>query len=71
MVEEVGNFPREDLLEVISPIVLDGGNSLELQAIASLALGMIFIGTCDNDAAESILGILMEKTEEELKKPLA
>lgn len=46
---------RADLLEAISPIVLDTSNTLELQAIAALAIGIIYVGTCDEDAAQSIL----------------
>mmetsp|Transcript_31613 Transcript_31613/g.42835 ORF Transcript_31613/g.42835 Transcript_31613/m.42835 type:complete len:122 (-) Transcript_31613:1186-1551(-) len=42
---------REDLLEAISPIILDSSNTTELQAVASLAIGMIYVGTCDEDAA--------------------
>ena len=58
---------REDLLEAISPIILDSSNSTELQAIASLAIGMIYVGTCDEDAAQSILQTLMEKEEKDLE----
>jgi 26S proteasome regulatory subunit N1 len=46
---------RNDLLEAISPIILDSSNTLELQAIAALSIGMIYVGTCDEDAAQSIL----------------
>jgi 26S proteasome regulatory subunit N1 len=46
---------RNDLLEAITPIILDPSNTLELQAIAALSVGMIFVGTCDDDAANSIL----------------
>jgi 26S proteasome regulatory subunit N1 len=46
---------RADLLEAISPIVLDSDNTLELQAVAALAIGLIYTGTCDEDAAQSIL----------------
>lgn len=42
---------RADLLEAISPIVLDSSNTLELQAIAALCIGLIYTGTCDEDAA--------------------
>jgi len=42
---------RSDLLEIISPIILDTSNTIELQAVASLAIGIIFTGTCDEDAA--------------------
>lgn len=38
---------RTDLLELISPIIVDSENTIELQAIASLSIGMIFCGTCD------------------------
>jgi 26S proteasome regulatory subunit N1 len=55
---------RADLLEAISPIILDSGNSTQLQAVAALAIGLIYVGTCDEDAAQSILQTLMEKEEE-------
>jgi len=42
---------RSDLLESISPIILDSSNTIELQAVASLSIGMIYVGTCDEDAA--------------------
>jgi 26S proteasome regulatory subunit N1 len=42
---------RADLLEAISPFVLDTSNTTELQAIAALAIGLIYVGTCDEDAA--------------------
>ena len=42
---------RADLLEAISPIVLDSSNTVELQATAALAIGLIYAGTCDEDAA--------------------
>lgn len=58
---------RADLLEAISPIILDTGNSTQLQAVAALAIGLIYVGTCDEDAAQSILQTLMEKTEEDLE----
>lgn len=46
---------RADLLEAISPIILDSENSTKLQAIAALSIGLIYVGTCDEDAAQSIL----------------
>ena len=58
---------RADLLELISPIIVDSDNSIELQAMASLSIGLIFCGTCDQDAAESITQILLEKEEKDLE----
>ena len=60
---------RADLLEAISPIILDSGNSTRLQAVAALAIGLIYVGTCDEDAAQSILQTLMEIEEEHLNDP--
>lgn len=60
---------RADLLEAISPIILDSSNTIELQAIAALAIGLIYVGTCDEDAAQSILQTLMEKEEKDLELP--
>ena len=59
---------RADLLEAISPIVLDSSNTLELQSVAALAIGMIYVGTCDEDAAQSILQTLMEKEQKDLEE---
>lgn len=58
---------RADLLELISPIIVDSDNSIQLQAIASLSIGLIFCGSCDQDAAESITQILLEKEEKDLE----
>jgi 26S proteasome regulatory subunit N1 len=59
---------RADLLEAISPIVLDSSNTLELQSVAALAIGLIYVGTCDEDAAQSILQTLMEKEQKDLEE---
>lgn len=59
---------RADLLEAISPIVLDSSNTLELQSVAALAIGIIYVGTCDEDAAQSILQTLMEKEQKDLEE---
>jgi len=37
--------------------------------VAALAIGLIYVGTCDEDAAQSILQTLMEKEEKELDDP--
>lgn len=38
---------RADLLETISPIILDSSYTTELQAVAALSIGLIYAGTCD------------------------
>ena len=60
---------RADLREEISPIIMDEDSSIQQQAIASLAIGLIFVGTCDEDATQCILQVLMEKDESSLDDP--
>ena len=36
------------------PLIVDSDNTVELQAIASLAIGLIFCGSCEQDAAHGI-----------------
>ena len=62
---------RADLMEAISPLILDSNNTIELQAVASVAIGLIFVGTCDEDAAQCIIQTLMEKEAAELESPHA
>jgi 26S proteasome regulatory subunit N1 len=59
---------RADLLEAISPLILDSTNTIELQSIAALALGMIYTGTCDEDAVQIILQALMEQNDKVLQE---
>ena len=54
---------------VSTTTALDTDNSTTLQAVAALAIGLIYVGTCDEDAANSILQTLMEKEESELENP--
>ena len=37
--------------------------------MAALSIGLIFVGTCNDDAAQAILQTLMEKDEEQLNDP--
>lgn len=60
---------RADLREEISTIILDENNSIQLQAVATLAIGLIFVGTGDEELLESIFTVLMEKDEKALDDP--
>ena len=37
---------REDILEIVSPLVLASDRTIELNSVAALCLGMVFVGTC-------------------------
>jgi 26S proteasome regulatory subunit N1 len=60
---------REDVMEVLIPVVEQsgGGPSGTMQVcLAGLALGMIFVGKCDDNIGGTIVQRLMEATDEEL-----
>ena len=62
---------REDILELVSPIVLDGDNSIEVSSIAALVLGLVFLGTCNDEVANSIIQTCMEREPQDLDNPHA
>jgi len=59
---------REDVMEVLVPVVEQsgGGQTMLEVSLAGLALGMIFVGKCDDNVGGTIVQRLMEATEEEL-----
>ena len=48
--------------------VSDTAVSMEIAAISALALGFIFVGSCDGEVAMAILQTMMEREEVELKE---
>eukprot|EP00538_Stauroneis_constricta_P000378 CAMPEP_0119554664 /NCGR_PEP_ID=MMETSP1352-20130426/7076_1 /TAXON_ID=265584 /ORGANISM="Stauroneis constricta, Strain CCMP1120" /LENGTH=931 /DNA_ID=CAMNT_0007601279 /DNA_START=111 /DNA_END=2906 /DNA_ORIENTATION=+ len=60
---------REDVMELLTPIVeqTEGGPTGMMEvALAGLALGMVFVGQCNEEIGGTIIERLMEATEEEL-----
>eukprot|EP01017_Pseudomicrothorax_dubius_P046408 TRINITY_DN8170_c0_g2_i4.p1 TRINITY_DN8170_c0_g2~~TRINITY_DN8170_c0_g2_i4.p1 ORF type:complete len:750 (-),score=243.54 TRINITY_DN8170_c0_g2_i4:172-2421(-) len=62
---------REDLLEILTPLVIDPNLSVELSAFAALSIGLIFVGRCHEDAANSILQTLSERPENQLNMTIS
>lgn len=59
---------REDLKEILQPGISSGETSMEITSLTALALGLIFVGSCDGDITMSILQTMMERSEDELKE---
>jgi 26S proteasome regulatory subunit N1 len=60
---------REDVMDLLVPVIEQTENGLTgflETALAGLALGMVFVGKCDDGVGGSIVQRLMEATEEEL-----
>jgi len=50
----------------LSPILNDAKAPLDVIAFASLSLGMIYVGSCNEEVAQSIIFALMDRSEAEL-----
>lgn len=59
---------REDLLELLLPIVEDSSLDMSLSGMAAVALGMIFVGSSNHQVAEAIaLQMMDEDRQNQLK----
>lgn len=63
---------RQDLKDVLLPIISDTSIDLQISSIAALTLGQIFIGQgakADNEIASTMLQTLMEMESSQFKSP--
>ncbi len=59
---------KEDLLELLLPIVEDTALDMELSAMAALSLGLIFVGSSNDRVSEAIITTLLdEERQKQLK----
>lgn len=58
---------KEDLLDILLPILSDSSLDMQLSSMAALSLGLIFVGSANSDVSESIIQTLMESDEKRLK----
>ncbi|KAK4052584.1 proteasome regulatory particle base subunit [Microbotryomycetes sp. JL221] len=58
---------RDDIRELLLPAVADSSISMEIASMTALALGFIFVGSCDGDITMTILQSMMEREEADLK----
>lgn len=58
---------REDVLEKLMPHVADETNSMEVAAMAALALGFVFVGSGNGEVASAVLQTLMEREPAQLE----
>jgi 26S proteasome regulatory subunit N1 len=52
---------REEVLEMLRPIIDDAATGLDTVAHACLALGLVFAGSAHGDATQTLLSALMER----------
>jgi 26S proteasome regulatory subunit N1 len=56
---------KEDLLELLLPVVTDDTMTMEVPSLAALSIGFIFVGSCNGDIADTIVQTLMERAEKD------
>lgn len=59
---------REEIRELLVPILIDGEQTMEVQCLTALALSMVFVGSTDEGMVETITHILLEMPEKDLKE---
>jgi 26S proteasome regulatory subunit N1 len=52
---------REDLLENLTPMIVDTQCTIECSAMAAVSLGLIFVSSCNDEVAQAILETLIER----------
>ena len=59
---------KEELLEILLPLVEDTSLTMQLSAMAALSLGLVFVGSGDDRVTEAIITTLMdEERQKQLK----
>lgn len=62
---------RDDVGQSIVPALNDPKSNLEVIGVSALALGQIYVGTCNGNITEEIINVLVEVKEADLATPHA
>ena len=62
------NSNREDVLELLLPIVEDTSLDMQLSAMAALSLGLIFVGSSNDRVSEAIITTLLDEDRQKQLK---
>lgn len=54
----------------MAPILNDTKASLDVIAFTAISLGLIYVGSCNEEVAQAIIFALMDRSESELGEPL-
>lgn len=58
------------LRQKLSPILNDAKASLDVIAFTAISLGLIYVGSCNEEVAQAIIFALMDRSESEFGEPL-
>jgi 26S proteasome regulatory subunit N1 len=52
---------KEDLLDILLPLVQDTSVEMQISAVAALSLGLIFVGSAESDVSEAIIQTFLDE----------
>lgn len=62
---------HSQLRSKLTPILGDTNASLDVIAFTAISLGLVFVGSCNEEVAQAIIFALMDRSEADLGEPLA
>jgi 26S proteasome regulatory subunit N1 len=62
---------REDVLEILVPLIVDDSQTMEVVALTCLSLGLVFCGTGNDDISGSIIEAFLDRSDTDLRDPSA
>ncbi|CAN1230226.1 26S proteasome non-ATPase regulatory subunit 2 homolog A [Linum perenne] len=61
---------NEQIRSKLTPILNDAKTPLDVVAFTAISLGLIYVGSCNEEVAQAIIFALMDRSESELQDPL-
>lgn len=65
------DFTDFQIRSKLTPILGDSKASLDVLAFTAISLGLVYVGSCNEEIAQAIIFALMERSESELGEPFA
>ncbi|XP_065875691.1 26S proteasome non-ATPase regulatory subunit 2 homolog A-like [Euphorbia lathyris] len=60
----------EEIYSMLSPILDDEKAPLDVIAFTAISLGLIYVGSCNEEVTEDIISAIMNRSQSELQEPL-
>jgi 26S proteasome regulatory subunit N1 len=63
-------FLKSQLKMHLSAVLGNSQSPLEVLVFSAISLGLVFVGSCNEEISQSMIFALMERSEAELKEPI-
>ena len=57
---------KREVLDLLSEIILEEESNMEIVGYTALSIGLVYVGTCDPEAIQTILTVFMQRSEMEM-----